>query len=418
MSTLLRQVKIIDPSSPFHQQQTDVFIQNGRIMHVGVSDQKAEQVIELPGLHVSPGWVDLFANFCDPGFEHKETLESGAAAAAAGGFTDVFIVPNTSPVVHNKAAVEYIVQRSKLLPASIHPIGAVSKNIEGKELAEMYDMHNSGAVAFGDGTASIQSSGLLLKALQYVKAINKTIIQVPNDRSVSGQGLMNESIVSTRLGLPGQPAIAEELMIVRDIELARYAGSKIHFTGVSSAKSLQLIRKAKEEGVQVTCSVTPAHLFFTEEDLVHYDTNLKLDPPLRSKADQAALLNGLLDGTVDCIASHHLPQDIDNKISEFEYARPGMIGLETSFAVLRTVLPQLNAEQLVNLLCHNARSIFGLPARSIKEQADAVLSLFLPEQEWEVTNHRSKSNNSAFTGKKLKGKPVGVINKDKVFLTV
>jgi dihydroorotase len=416
MSILLRQVRLIDPSSPFHQQQTDILIENGFIKQIGQVTKKPGRVIELEGLHASPGWLDVFSNFCDPGYEHKETLETGSTAAAHGGYTDVMIVPNTTPAVHNKAAVEYIVQRSKTLPANIHPIGAVTKNTEGKELAEMYDMHQSGAVAFGDGTCSIQSSGLLLKALQYVKAINKVVVQLPNDKSISAHGLMNESIVSTQLGLPGQPSIAEELMISRDIELATYTGSKIHFTGISSAKSVELIRQAKKEGVAVTCSVTPAHLYFTEDDLVNYDTNLKLNPPLRSKKDKEALMAGLLDGTIDCIATHHLPQDIDNKISEFEYAKHGMLGLETAFAVVRTVLPQASVEQLVEWFCINPRKIFDLPVTAITENSEANLSLFLPNEEWEVKGLHSKSNNSAFIGKTLKGKPVGIINKEKVFL--
>lgn len=416
MSTLLRQVHIIDPSSPFHQQQTDILVENGIIKKIGQINQNTDRVIEINGLHVSPGWLDVFSNFCDPGYEHKETLETGALAAAFGGYTDVMIIPNTNPAVHNKAAVEYIVQRSKMLAVNIHPIGAVTKNTEGKELAEMYDMHQSGAVAFGDGTCSIQSSGLLLKALQYVKAINKTIVQLPNDKSISPHGLMNESIVSTQLGLPGQPSIAEELMIIRDIELAKYAGSKIHFTGITSAKSVELIKQAKKEGVDVTCSVSPPHLYFTEDDLVNYDTNLKLNPPLRSKADREALINGLIDGTIDCIATHHLPQDIDNKISEFEYAKHGMIGLETSFAVLRTSLAQLTIEGLIRLLSSNPRKIFDLPAETIQENAVARLSLFLPDEEWEVKDLHAKSNNSAFIGKTLKGKPLGIINKEKVFL--
>ena len=416
MSILLRHVNIIDPSSPFHQQQTDILIENGFIKQIGQVEHKADRVIEIDGLHASPGWLDVFSNFCDPGFEHKETLETGATAAAFGGYTDVMITPNTNPCVHNKAAVEYIVQRSKTLPVSIYPIGAATKNAEGKELAEMYDMHQSGAAAFGDGTCTIQSSGLLLKALQYVKAINKAIIQLPNDKTISPHGLMNESIISTRLGLPGQPSIAEELMITRDIELTRYAGSKMHFTGITSAKAVELIRQAKKEGVDVTCSVSPAHLYFTEDDLFDYDTNLKLNPPLRSKADREALINGLIDGTIDCIATHHLPQDIDNKISEFEYAKHGMIGLETSFAVLKTVLPDLPIEKLIDLLCTRPRKIFNLPVDTIRENTVAKLTLFLPNEEWHVKNLHSKSNNSAFIGKTLKGKPLGIINKDKVFL--
>ncbi|MBO9683495.1 MAG: dihydroorotase [Flavisolibacter sp.] len=416
MEILLRQVKIIDPSSPFHQQTIDILIQNGIIKEVGKIDNATARQISIEGLHASQGWLDVFSNFCDPGFEYKETLQTGSDAAASGGYTDVMILPNTSPVVHNKAGIEYIVQRSRDFAVNIHPIAAVTKNTEGKELAEMYDMHQSGAVAFGDGTSPIQSAGLLLKALQYLKAIDKAVIQVPDDKSVNPSGLMNEGIVSTQLGLPGKPAIGEELMIARDIELVKYTNSKIHFTGISTAKSVELIRQAKKEGLAVTCSVTPYHLCFTDDDLVQYDTNLKVNPPLRTKEDQQALKQGLVDGTIDCIATHHLPQDIDHKIVEFEYAHFGMIGLETSFAVIRTYFPELGLEKTVDLLSNRPRMIFDLPTQSINKNSPACLTLFLPEEKWTVEELHSKSKNSPFIGKQLTGKPVGIINKDKVFL--
>jgi dihydroorotase len=416
MEILLRQVRIIDPSSPFHQQTIDILIQNGIIKEVGKIDSATARQISIEGLHASQGWLDVFSNFCDPGFEYKETLQTGSDAAASGGYTDVMILPNTSPVIHNKAGIEYIVQRSRDFAVNIHPIAAVTKNIEGKELAEMYDMHQSGAVAFGDGTSSIQSAGLLLKALQYLKAIDKAVIQVPDDKSVNPSGLMNEGIVSTQLGLPGKPAISEELMIARDIELVKYTNSKIHFTGISTAKSVELIRQAKKEGWAVTCSVTPYHLCFTDGDLVQYDTNLKVNPPLRTKEDQQALKQGLVDGTIDCIATHHLPQDIDHKIVEFEYAHFGMIGLETSFAVIRTYFPELGLEKTIDLLSNKPRMIFDLPTQSIDKNSAACLTLFLPEEKWTVEELHSKSKNSPFIGKQLTGKPVGIINKDKVFL--
>lgn len=416
MEILLRQVKIIDPSSPFHQQTKDILVKNGIIAEVGEINSSTAQQINIDGLHVSLGWLDVFSNFCDPGFEYKETLETGASAAEAGGYTDVMILPNTSPVVHNKGSVEYIVQRSKEFAVSIHPIAAITKNTEGKELAEMYDMHQSGAVAFSDGTNPIQSSGLLVKALQYLKAIDKVVIQLPDDRSISPSGLINEGVVSTQLGLPGKPAIAEEVIIARDIELLRYTNSKIHFTGISTAKSVELIKQAKKEGLSVTCSVTPYHLCFTDEDLADYDTHLKVNPPLRSKEDQQALKQALLDGTIDCIATHHLPQDIDHKIVEFEYAHFGMVGLETSFAVIRTYFPELGLEKTIELLSNKPRSIFDLKKGAIGKNAAACLTLFLPNANWTVGNLHSKSKNSPFIGKQLTGKPVGIINKDKVFL--
>lgn len=418
MNLLIRQAKIIDPSSPFHHQQADIFIENGIISSVGSNlGVTADKTIEAEQLFVSPGWVDVFAHFPDPGFEFKESLQTGAQAAASGGYTDVLLIPNTAPVVQNKSAVEYIVQRSKNLPVNLHPIGAVTKNAEGKELAEMYDMHGSGAVAFGDGNCSIQSSGILLKALQYLKAIDKVLIQLPDDRSISATGLMNEGIISTQLGLPGKPSIAEELMIARDIELAKYTGSKIHFTGVSTAKSVELIKRAKSEGLMVTCSVTPYHLFFCDEDLINYDTNLKLNPPLRTAADRQALRAAVVDGTIDCIASHHFPHERDSKIVEFEYAKYGMIGLQTAFAVLRTIFPEVSLEKLVALFCFAPRKIFGLPTYTINENEPACISVFA-DIEWTFNagNIYSKSINTPFIGKQFRGKPFGVINKDQVFL--
>jgi dihydroorotase len=419
MNLLLRHVKIFDPSSPFHQYTADILVRDGIIQSIGTGiEQTADQVIDGNGLLASPGWVDLFAHFPDPGLEHKETIESGAAVAAAGGFTDVFLLPNTSPIVHNKSAVEYIVQRSKYLPVTLHPIGAVTKNAEGKELAEMYDMHQSGAVAFGDGNNTIQSAGMVLKALQYIKAIGKTLIQVADDKSISAHGLMNEGIVSTQLGLPGKPAIAEEAMISRDIELAKYTDSKIHFTGVSTARAMNLIRHAKAEGLNVSCSVTPYHLFYCDEDLRGYDTNLKVNPPLRTAFDRDELRRAVMDGTVDCIASHHAPHEKDSKVVEFEYAKDGMIGLQTSFSVVRSLLPELSVERLIELFATNARSLFGLTSGSIKEGEPACVSLFLWDEKWlfDERHNRSRSSNSPFFGNEFTGRVRGIINKDKVFL--
>ncbi|GAA4753145.1 dihydroorotase [Flavisolibacter ginsenosidimutans] len=416
MDIVLKGVTVADPFSPFHLQTSDVFIQNGFIAEIGNLSRISEETIAVEGLHVSPGFADVFAHFCDPGQEQRETLETGALAAAYGGYTDVMVLPNTIPAMHHKAGVEYIVQRSRRLPVSVHPIGAVTKNAEGKELAEMYDMQDSGAVAFSDGLCPLQSSGIAVKALQYLKAVDKTLIQLPDDGSLSAHGLMNEGIASTRLGLPGKPAIAEELMIGRDLELAKYTGSKLHITGVSTAKGINLIKAAKKAGVSVTCSVTPYHLFFSDDDLNDYDTNLKVSPPLRTKTDCEALKAALLDGVIDCIASHHLPQHTDNKIVEFEYAKNGMIGLETCFAAVRTTVPQLSLERLVDLFSTAPRKIFALPQTSVQAGQLASLSLFLPNAEWMPSTFYSRSKNSAFTGKTLTGKPLGIIHKGGLLL--
>ena len=413
MKILIRQARIIDRSSPHHGAIRDILVDKGRIAAIASTlDQPADKVLEHRGLHASPGWVDIFSHFCDPGYEYKETLQTGAAAAAAGGYTDIFALPNTRPVVDSKSQVEYILRTAGSLPVNIHPIGAITRGLEGKDLAEMYDMRHSGAVAFSDGTSPVQSAGLLLKGLQYVKAFDGVIIQVPDDKTVGANGLINEGVVSTRLGLPGKPMMAEELMVDRDIKLLRYTGSRIHFTGVTSSRSLEYIRQAKAAGLAVSCSVTPYHLFFTDADLTGYDTNLKVYPPLRDDASVRALRQAVLDGTVDCIAAHHFPHEFDSKVIEFEYARPGMSSLEIVYAAVRTQLPELSVERTADLLGGNARELFGLDRYSIAEGQPASLSLFDPEGETRLTAEttRSKSKNNPFFGKALKGRVIGIVN--------
>jgi len=418
MKILLRQVQITDPASPFNGQVQDIFIEDGIIRRIGSTIRaQSDQEIVQNGLHVSPGWVDVFAHFCDPGYEFKETLQTGAACAAAGGYTDVLVIPNTRPVIDNKGQTEYIIQKSKSLPVTIHPIGAITKNTDGKELAEMYDMHASGIFSFSDGLNPIQSPGVLLKALQYVKAFDGTIIQLPDDKSINPHGLMNEGIVSTRMGLSGKPAMAEELMVARDIKLARYSESSLHFTGISSAKSLEYIQRGKEGGVRITCSVTPHHLVFTEDDLNTYDTNLKVNPPFRTDRDRQALIDAVRNGTADCIASHHAPQDIDSKMSEFEYAKYGMTGLETAYAILNSIAG-LSQDKIVSLLSVNPRKIFRIDEATIKEDQKASLTLFDPKKKWTFTESetKSRSKNSPFFGKEFSGRPVGIIHKNQTTL--
>jgi len=419
MKFLLKQVFITDPHSPHHRSRKDIFIVDGIISAIADKiTEPADQVLEMNGLNVSPGWADVFAHFCDPGYEYKETLQSGAAAAAAGGFTTVFVVPNNKPVIDSKSQVEYIVQQSKSLAVQIIPLGAITKNAEGRELAEMYDMNNSGAIAFSDGLNPLQAAGILLKALQYIKSFNGVIIQIPEDKTIAPHGLINEGLVSTRLGLPGKPMMAEELMVARDIKLARYADSKIHFTGVSSPKSIEYIKRGRAGGIKVSCSVTPYHLAFCDEDLYTYDTNLKVNPPLRTREDMLALREAVADGTIDCIATHHMPQDWDNKTCEFEYAKNGMIGLQTCYSVLKKTMPEVSEERWVELLSINPRTIFGLPLPAVKENEKASLTLFQPNEAWVFgkSDIQSKSYNSPFIDTAFTGSVAGIINGEKIVL--
>ena len=418
MTVLIKKARITDPTSSNNNKTLDILIDSGAIREIGsdLSPGTAE-IIEGENLHVSPGWVDIFSNFCDPGYEFKETLSSGAEAAAAGGFTDVFVIPNTKPVVDNKSQVEYI-RSSAHHSATIHPIGAVSRNTEGKDLAEMYDMRNSGAIAFSDGTTPVQSAGLMLKALQYVKAFDGVVIQIPDDKSVGSNGLMHEGVASTRLGLAGKPLMAEELLVARDIKLTRYTESRLHFTGVTSPRSLEYIRRAKDAGLNVTCSVAPHYLYFIDEDLESYDTNLKVYPPLRSRTEQNALKQAVKDGTIDCIASHHMPHEYDSKVLEFEYAKNGMIALETCYACLKTAMPEVDDSRWVELLSINPRKIFGLEINSVDINSPAALTIFSPVGSTNIDSSffRSKSRNSAFIGKELNGKAIGTIRGQKVFI--
>jgi dihydroorotase len=421
MKLLIKQAYIIDPGSSHRGTIRDIFIEQGIIREIsaGISGEGADQIIDGNGLFISPGWVDIFSHFAEPGYEFKETLETGSRAAAAGGFTDVFLIPNTLPVTDGKTQVEYLRQRSAALSVNIWPIGAITHHLDGKHLAEMYDMQNSGAIAFSDGLYPVQSAGVLMKALQYVKAFDGVIIQIPDDTSIAPNGLMHEGIVSTRLGLPGRPLMSEELIIARDIKLARYTDSRIHFTGVTSPKSIEYIRRAKAAGLHVTCSVTPYHLFFSDDDLQQYDTNLKVYPPLRPRAVTDGLREAILDGTIDCITAHHLPHEYDSKVLEFDHAKYGMTGLETAYGAIQTLFPELSPEQIYDLFGGNARKIFGMDQPKIEEKEKALITLFKPKENWQfkLSKSKSKSKNSAFNDHHFTGKPVGIIRNDILFLT-
>jgi dihydroorotase len=413
MNVLIQDALIIDPSSPHHNQRADVLIENGTISKIGkgLSAGKA-QTVKGENLHLSPGWMDLHAHLRDPGFEYKETIESGAAAAAAGGFTAVMAMPDTHPPVQTKSGVEYIIRRSKELPVDIFPAGALSQDLGGKEMAELYDMHLAGAKGFTDAGHPVTHAGLLVRALMYANNFGGKIHVRCDEKSISHGGQMHEGPVSTSLGLKGIPALAEELMIARNIHLAEYAGAPIHLMGVSTAGGADLIRQARKKGIAVTAAVHAYNISLEDSALDTFDTNYKLDPPLREAADRKALLKALADGTIDCITSGHSPEDVESKVVEFDQAAFGMTALESAFA-LACSAGKLNAEQLVNALAVQPRTIAGVDVPLIKEGEKANLTVFDPAAKWEFTaeNIRSKSKNTPLVGKKLTGKVIGIYNK-------
>lgn len=418
MKILLKKAEIIDKTSPYHQQLKDILIVDGLIANIetDINDEDA-LIFEHENLMVSVGFVDTFTKIGEPGFEQNETFETAALAAQVGGFTRILMLPNTNPTISTQSQVNYINEKSINLPVHIHSIGAISKNTEGKELAEMYDMFNHGAIAFSDGDLPVQSAALFLKALQYVNSFNGTLIQKPVENSFTKLGSMNEGIVSTQLGIAGIPSFAEILMIKRDIELLRYSNGRLHISGVSTIKGINLIHEAKKEGLNITCSVTPHHLLFCDEDLVNYDSNLKVNPPLRTKTEMMALRAAVFEGKIDCIASHHVPLHSDYKDCEFDKASFGIINLQTAFSVLQEVAPDLLITDMIDLFSHNARAIFNIPKNSIEVGEVAELTLFSTKDKFVLTkeNNKSKSYNTSIFNRSLNGKILGTINKGKLF---
>lgn len=410
MTILLRNALIKDKFSKHFNQRRDILIDQGIIIQIAATIvRQADTIINAKGHSASPGWVDVFVSGTDPGFEFKDDVRTTAHSAAQGGYTHVFLTPNTLPVVQNKTAVEYLVGRDTGMPVAFHPIGAVTRNTEGKELTEMYEMKQSGAIAFGDGNKPVQSAGLLIKALQYVKAFNGTIIQLADDPSVSPNGLMNEGIVSTQVGLPGKPALSEEITIRRDITLAEYTESNLHITGVSLATSLEIIRQAKATNSRISCSVPIHNLVFTHQALLNgYNPFYKLTPALRSETDRRALVEGVKDGTIDIISTHHTAQHNDVKSCEFEYAAYGALGLESAFGTLLAL--GFNTDTVLDAICYRPRSIFGFKS-SIEEGQLADITLFTENEQLEFTQamNKSKSKNSPYIGTQLKGRVIGTL---------
>ena len=339
MKILIKAAKVIDPNSSFNGKTVDVYIEEGIIKNIGKNlSDIADRVIQEKNLHISPGLMDMHAEFCEPGMEYKEDLISGANAAAKGGFTSVAIMPNTNPTRSSKTDIEFVKSRTQSHIVDVFSIGALSHNLEGKELSEMYDMKQAGAVAFSDNKKAIESSGLMSRALLYSKNFDGLVISFANDESLSNEGQMHEGEVSTSLGLESIPTLSEELQISRDLFLTSYNESKIHFSTISTANSVTMIQEAKNEGINVTSEIAAHQIALTDTALVDFDSNYKTLPPLREDIDTEALIEGLKDGTIDVIVSDHTPQDIECKQKEFDLAEFGIIGLQTAFPIACTHL--------------------------------------------------------------------------------
>lgn len=420
MNILIKSAHIIDSKSSFNGKVMDVLIENGMIKSIKskITSEKNSKVIEGKNIHISSGWMDMQVSFCDPGFEHKEDLDSGLKAAACGGFTEVAVVSSTNPTIHSKAEVLYIKNKTAASMIDVHPIGTLSYKQEGHDISEMYDMKQAGAVAFSDDKKSIENTGLLLRALQYAQNFNGLIITHCDEKSVSQDGKMNEGVTSTQLGLKGIPSLAEELMVNRNIFLAEYTNSPLHISNISTQKSVDLIRQAKAKGLKITASVNAYNLALDDTALLGFDSHYKLNPPLRTKVDIEALRKGLTDGTVDAITCDHRPQDIESKDIEFDHASNGMIGLETAFGLINSNKGKVKLETIIDSITCKPRSILNLRPAKIAEGELANISIFDPEQEWvfEKKHIRSKSSNTPFLGTKFKGKVIGILNKNQLHL--
>lgn len=416
MNLILRNATIIDNQSAFHNQKVDVVIKDGIIEKIGenISNTDDYKEISIEGLHISQGWFDSSVSLGEPGFEDRETIANGLEVAAKSGFTAIALQPNSFPIIDNQSQIHFVKQKAQGFATELFPIGAMTKGSEGKDLAELFDMKNAGAVAFGDYTKSLSNANLMKIGLQYVQDFDGLLLAFCQDEAIKGNGVANEGIVSTQLGLKGIPTLAEELIVARNLFLLEYTGGKLHIPTISTAKSVELIKEAKTKGLNVTCSVAVHHLVLTDEKLQTFDSRYKVTPPLRNEADRKALLKAVLDNTIDCITSDHNPIDIEHKKMEFDLAKNGTIGLESAFGALLTVLP---LEKVVEKLTAG-KTIFGIENQPITEGNKANLSLFTTNNDWDFSKDSilSKSKNSAFIGQKMKGKAIGIYNQKKLVL--
>lgn len=425
MIIVLKNVRIIDPTQK-KDYISDVLIVNGIIEKIAsnISKDNADYLINLRDKIIVPGLIDMHVHLREPGYEYKETIETGCSAAAAGGFTAVCCMPNTNPTIDDASVAKWIIEKSKHINNSIvdvYPIGAITKGREGKELTPMIELAEVGVVGFSDDGNSVESAELLRRAMEYSSMINKPIIQHTEDTTLSKGGVVNEGFVSTSLGMQPIPSIAESAVIARDIQIALYSKAQYHVAHISTKESVELIRYAKRKSTLITCEVTPHHFTLDNSIVCSFDTNTKVNPPLRTKDDIIALKEGLKDGTIDVIASDHAPHSFDEKQVEYLFAPFGIVGLETTIGLAITELVSpgyLEMYQLIEKLSVNPRKILHLPEIEIKEGETANLTLIDPDIEWivDVGKFKSKSKNSPFHGHKLKGKAIGIINHGQIIL--
>lgn len=417
MNLIIRAAKVIDPESSFHDAVVDLQIENGIFTKIGqnLPNDSNFKEVRLDNLHISQGWFDSSVCLGEPGFEDRETISNGLEVAAKSGFTAVAMQPNSHPIIDNQSQVAFVKSKAAGSATDLYPIGALTKESLGKDLAELYDMKNAGAVAFGDYNKNTDNPNLLKIALQYTQDFDALVIAFSQDNDIKGNGVVNEGIVSTRLGLKGIPALAEELAVARNLFVLEYTGGKLHLPTLSTVKSIALVKAAKAKGLQVTCSASVHHLTLTDEKLDGFDSRYKVSPPLRNEDDRRALVKAVKDGTIDMITSDHNPMDIEHKKMEFDLAKNGTIGLESAFGALGTVLP---LEVIVEKLT-SGKKVFGIEKSVIAEGNTACLTLFNPNQEWVFANEHigSKSKNAALLGMPMKGKAYGIFNNKKLVLS-
>ncbi len=414
MKILIQSAEILDPGSPFHQKQKNVLINNSRISAIGDKNYSADKVIQADGMKLSVGWFDLGTFIGDPGLEYKEDLDSGTRAAAAGGFTGIATLPNTEPCVQTKNEVGYLVRGNVNRLVQVHPMASVTLNNKGEELSEMIDLHTAGAVAFTDGTRPVWHTDIFLKALQYLQKFNGVLVDHAEDYWLNLFGQMHEGLTSTRLGLKGMPRIAEEIAIGRNLELLQYAGGRLHVARVSTPRAIDMIRVARRKH-NVTCDVAVYQPLLDDTVLVDFDTNFKVNPPLRERADNESIIKGLRDGTISVVCSGHLPQDVESKNLEFDRAEFGIITLQTFCAHLTSLSKSVGWDVLIEKVTHGPREVLQLEQPRIEEDATANLTLFDPGKKWVLddTTNFSRSKNSPWYGKELTGKAVAVFNNGK-----